>query len=211
MDNRFPVERCEDIIQTINQDNFDIYRWEILDIISLRDQTPVQRNFTHTNTNRDIIIHTTTWDIKLRDFIRTEYSIAPFYHHDGKDFWYRIPIWGNLWGKHIEYPKQYTNNFGFRLAIGHETAHAKNHVQENKNYKLFSHESAVHTNEKIARIDGYQIIKNMESTYQISLLHEFESIETLCTYTNIHLLSYIKGNTIDQIKQILLEPKHFGQ
>lgn len=205
----FPTQRCESIIQDINPDNFNIYRWEILDIIGLRDQTPIPRNFTHTNTNRDIIIHSANWDMKLRDFIRSNYNIAPFYHHDGKDFWYRNYIWGSLSGKHIEYPKQYTNNFGFRLAIGHETAHAKNHVQENKNYKFFTHDSAAHINEKIARIDGYHIIKNMESTYQISLLDEFQDIQTLCAYTNIHLLSYIKENTIDQIKQTLLEPKHF--
>lgn len=97
------------------------------------------------------------------------------------------------------------------MAIGHETAHAKNHKAQNKNYKFFTYESATHINEKMAWSDGYHIIKNMESTYRIQLLNEFESIETICAYANIHLLSYINSNSADQIKQTLLEPKHFGQ
>lgn len=56
MQETFPIERCKSIIHEINSNDFDIYRGEILDIMKLRDQTPVQRNFTSTNTNTDIII-----------------------------------------------------------------------------------------------------------------------------------------------------------
>lgn len=204
----FPLEKCKNIIQNINSKNFDIYRTEILDIIAGQDQVKVERNFTYTNTNTDIIIHTANGDIKLRDLIRSHYNIAPYYH-DGPDFAYRSYIQGNMWGKHIEYPHKYTNNYWFWLSIGHETAHAKNHQKESKNKKLFTRESAIHINEKMGWTDWYHIIKNMEYKYDIQLLNEFENIENICVYANIHLLSYIAEQTADQIKQTLLEPKHF--
>lgn len=198
------LKKCHDIVSNINSKNLETYRDQIFATINSLGTIKIVRDFTCTAIGTDLHIQTDQQQkFSLADFFQTTYNITPSFQ-DAQEFWYANEI--------INYPQTCIDNFWFWLDIGHEWAHHKNQPQEEEIKKHMEHKSAIMHNDKKARTDSYKIIKKLEQIYGIHPIREFKSIEDICAYANIHLLAYIHpSSNIEQVKQTMLQPKHFIQ